>query len=141
MLARGLDFPPLSAVINYDFPDSTASYIHRIGRTGRAGRSGTAYTLYTTDDLPELRIVVNVMRESGQNVSQWLQDHYTKSHGAGRLTKKMKREKREEETAIKEEKSIKTDDGKKNNSKNNNNNNNNNKKNKIDKKNKVDKSK
>ena len=141
VLARGLDFPPLSAVINYDFPDSTASYIHRIGRTGRAGRSGTAYTLYTTDDLPELRIVVNVMRESGQNVSQWLQDHYTKSHGAGRLTKKMKREKREEETAIKEEKSIKTDDGKKNNSKNNNNNNNNNKKNKIDKKNKVDKSK
>lgn len=93
VLARGLDFPPLSAVINYDFPDSTASYIHRIGRTGRAGRSGMAYTLYTTDDLPELRIVVNVMRESGQNVDQWLQDHYTKSHGSSRLSKKLKHEK------------------------------------------------
>lgn len=90
VLARGLDFPPLSAVINYDFPDSTASYIHRIGRTGRAGRSGAAYTLYTTDDLPELRIVVNVMRESGQEVSQWLQDHYTKSQGSSRLSKKLK---------------------------------------------------
>ncbi len=89
VLARGLDFPPLSAVINYDFPDSTASYIHRIGRTGRAGRSGSAYTLYTTDDLPELRIVVNVMRESGQKVEPWLEEHYTKSHGASRLSKKL----------------------------------------------------
>lgn len=90
VLARGLDFPPLSAVINYDFPDSTASYIHRIGRTGRAGRPGLAYTFYTTDDLPELRIVVNVMRESGQEVSQWLQDHYSKSKGPGKLAKKLK---------------------------------------------------
>lgn len=95
VLARGLDFPPLSAVINYDFPDSTASYIHRIGRTGRAGRSGSAYTLYTTDDLPELRIVVNVMRESGQEVEPWLQEHYTKSHGNGRLLKKLKHEEKE----------------------------------------------
>lgn len=90
VLARGLDFPPLSAVINYDFPDSTASYIHRIGRTGRAGRSGTSYTFYTTDDLPDLRIVVNVMRESGIEVQQWLQDHYTKSQGTSRLSKKLK---------------------------------------------------
>ena len=101
VLARGLDFPPLSAVINYDFPDSTASYIHRIGRTGRAGRSGAAYTFYTTDDLPELRIVVNVMRESGMEVSQWLQDHYTKSHGNSRLSKKLKHEKKETTTTDK----------------------------------------
>lgn len=104
VLARGLDFPPLSAVINYDFPDSTASYIHRIGRTGRAGRSGSAYTLYTTDDLAELRIVVNVMRESGQKVDPWLEEHYTKSHGASRLSKKLQHEER----MTKELKTIKT---------------------------------
>ena len=95
VLARGLDFPPLSAIINYDFPDSTASYIHRIGRTGRAGRSGSAFTFYTTDDLPELRIVVNVMRESGQEVEPWLQEHYTKSHGNSRLSKRMKQKKQQ----------------------------------------------
>jgi superfamily II DNA/RNA helicase len=101
VLARGLDFPPLSAVINYDFPDSAATYIHRIGRTGRAGRSGAAYTFYTSDDLPNLRIVVNVMRESGCQVQQWLQDHYTKSQGSSRLAKKLKHSSK---NAIKSEK-------------------------------------
>ena len=105
VLARGLDFPPLSAVINYDFPDSTASYIHRIGRTGRAGRFGTSYTFYTTDDLPDLRIVVNVMRESGIEVQQWLQDHYTKSQGTSRLSKKLKFK----ENSIKKAKTEKND--------------------------------
>ncbi len=34
--ARGLDFPNLQRVINYDFPQSTADYLQRAGRTGRA---------------------------------------------------------------------------------------------------------
>lgn len=74
LLARGLDFPEVSNVINYDFPESTAAYIHRIGRTGRAGRRGSAITLYTDADVPSLRIVVNVMKESGCKVSDWLVD-------------------------------------------------------------------
>lgn len=40
--ARGLDVDRISHVINYDMPDKTEPYIHRIGRTGRAGRSGEA---------------------------------------------------------------------------------------------------
>ena len=40
LVARGMDFKGVSLVINYDFPQSTTSYIHRIGRTGRAGRAG-----------------------------------------------------------------------------------------------------
>ncbi len=40
--ARGLDVDRISHVINYDVPQDTESYIHRIGRTGRAGRSGEA---------------------------------------------------------------------------------------------------
>lgn len=35
-----MDFVGVNTVINYDFPHSTADYVHRIGRTGRAGRSG-----------------------------------------------------------------------------------------------------
>lgn len=72
LLARGLDFPDVACVINYDFPLSTASYIHRIGRTGRAGRRGRAITFYTRQDADALRIVANVMRQSGCEVPEWM---------------------------------------------------------------------
>ena len=47
LVARGMDFKGVSLVINYDFPQTTTSYIHRIGRTGRAGRAGQAVTFFT----------------------------------------------------------------------------------------------
>lgn len=71
-MARGLDFKGVNLVINYDFPQSSASYIHRIGRTGRAGRMGEAVTYYTKDDLQYLKSIVNVMRESGCEVPDWM---------------------------------------------------------------------
>jgi ATP-dependent RNA helicase RhlE len=40
--ARGLDIKQLPCVINYDFPQKAADYVHRVGRTGRAGKSGQA---------------------------------------------------------------------------------------------------
>ncbi len=40
--ARGLDVDRITHVVNYDIPNGTESYIHRIGRTGRAGREGKA---------------------------------------------------------------------------------------------------
>jgi ATP-dependent RNA helicase DDX52/ROK1 len=40
VMARGIDFKGVSCVINYDFPTSTYSYVHRIGRCGRAGHKG-----------------------------------------------------------------------------------------------------
>ncbi|HYI24616.1 MAG TPA: DEAD/DEAH box helicase [Thermomicrobiales bacterium] len=45
--ARGLDIPDVSHVFNFDIPESTETYVHRIGRTGRAGKAGTAVTLVT----------------------------------------------------------------------------------------------
>ena len=50
LMARGIDFKGVNMVINYDFPQSVASYIHRIGRTGRAGRRGEAITYFTKED-------------------------------------------------------------------------------------------
>ena len=42
--ARGLDVPRITHVVNYDLPQDSEAYIHRIGRTGRAGRDGVAIT-------------------------------------------------------------------------------------------------
>ncbi|KAJ3171120.1 RNA-dependent ATPase rok1 [Geranomyces variabilis] len=72
LMARGIDFKGVNLVINYDFPQSVASYIHRIGRTGRAGRDGEAVTYFTKDDAVYLKTVVNVMRDSGCDVPQWM---------------------------------------------------------------------
>jgi hypothetical protein len=43
------DVKDISHVFNYDYPNNSEDYVHRIGRTGRAGRQGTAITLFTTD--------------------------------------------------------------------------------------------
>jgi ATP-dependent RNA helicase DeaD len=45
--ARGIDVEDISHVINYDLPQDTESYVHRIGRTGRANKEGIAYSLVT----------------------------------------------------------------------------------------------
>ena len=50
LMSRGIDFKTVNEVVNYDFPQSLVSYIHRIGRTGRGGRAGKATTLFTDDD-------------------------------------------------------------------------------------------
>ncbi|MFC2047673.1 DEAD/DEAH box helicase [Chloroflexota bacterium] len=48
--ARGIDVLDISHVVNYDMPDSTDAYTHRIGRTGRVGKTGDAFTLVTAED-------------------------------------------------------------------------------------------
>ncbi|KAF9436477.1 RNA-dependent ATPase rok1 [Entomortierella beljakovae] len=72
LMARGVDFKGVNLVINYDFPQTVQSYIHRIGRTGRAGRTGEAITYFTNDDQTYLKSIVNVMRESGCEVADWM---------------------------------------------------------------------
>jgi ATP-dependent RNA helicase RhlE len=48
--ARGIDVSRVSHVINFDMPDTTEAYIHRIGRTGRASRTGDAFTMVACDE-------------------------------------------------------------------------------------------
>ncbi|KAK9370337.1 P-loop containing nucleoside triphosphate hydrolase protein [Lipomyces kononenkoae] len=72
VLARGIDVHGVNLVINYDVPQSAQAYIHRIGRTGRAGKQGKAVTFFTKDDVENVKIVVNVMKESGCEVEEWM---------------------------------------------------------------------
>ena len=48
--ARGIDIDNLDAVINFDIPNVSETYVHRIGRTGRAGNTGNAYSFCSADE-------------------------------------------------------------------------------------------
>jgi len=68
VMARGMDFGGVQGVVNYDFPQTLQSYVHRIGRTGRAGRSGVAITYFTDDDVGYLKPIATMVNQS--NVQQ-----------------------------------------------------------------------
>jgi len=53
--ARGLDIPLLPHVVNFELPNISEDYVHRIGRTGRAGAQGEAVSLVCTEELGYLR--------------------------------------------------------------------------------------
>ncbi len=53
--ARGIDVEDVTHVINYDLPQDTESYVHRIGRTGRAKKKGIAYTIVTAREYMALK--------------------------------------------------------------------------------------
>ena len=57
VVARGVDIPDVSHVINFDIPQLGIEYVHRIGRTGRAGRTGDAITLITPRQRKHLRLI------------------------------------------------------------------------------------
>jgi ATP-dependent RNA helicase RhlE len=63
--ARGIDIHNLPYVINYELPETTETYSHRIGRTGRAGATGSAYSLCDTAERTYLK---NINRLSSQKM-------------------------------------------------------------------------
>lgn len=63
VVARGVDIPAVSHVINFDIPQLGIEYVHRIGRTGRAGRAGDAITLITPRQRGRLRRIEEYTRQ------------------------------------------------------------------------------
>ena len=61
--ARGIDVLRISHVINYDMPDTTDAYTHRIGRTGRAEKTGDAISFVTREDEDVVRSIERVLGE------------------------------------------------------------------------------
>jgi ATP-dependent RNA helicase DeaD len=63
VVGRGIDVTSISHIINYDIPQYSDDYVHRVGRTGRMGREGMAYTFVTPEQGDELtRIEVRINR-------------------------------------------------------------------------------
>ncbi|MCH8545015.1 MAG: DEAD/DEAH box helicase [Alcanivorax sp.] len=67
VVARGLDVPRISMVLNYDIPFDGETYVHRIGRTGRAGREGDAILFVTPR---EKRMLMSIERLTRQKVTE-----------------------------------------------------------------------
>lgn len=63
VVARGVDIPEVSHVINYDIPQLPIEYVHRVGRTGRAGRGGDAITLITPRQRRHLKMIEDYTRK------------------------------------------------------------------------------
>jgi ATP-dependent RNA helicase DeaD len=62
VVGRGIDVSSISHIINFDIPQSSDDYVHRVGRTGRMGREGIAYTFVTTEEggeLTRIEILIN----------------------------------------------------------------------------------
>jgi len=64
LAARGIDVQDVSHVINFELPDDSESYVHRIGRTGRAGATGRALSLCDASERSKLREIERLMRRS-----------------------------------------------------------------------------
>jgi ATP-dependent RNA helicase RhlE len=62
--ARGIDVQDIAVVINYDLPDDSNDYVHRIGRTGRAGKEGKAISFATPDQRKDIRDIESLLRKT-----------------------------------------------------------------------------
>ncbi|MDA7936424.1 DEAD/DEAH box helicase [bacterium] len=61
--ARGIDVPEITHVINFDLPNISESYVHRIGRTARAGRAGIAISFCDEDENEYLRDIQKLIKQ------------------------------------------------------------------------------
>ncbi len=69
--ARGIDIPNVDAVINFDIPNVSETYIHRIGRTGRAGKSGIAFSFCSPDETNYIKDIEILLK----NTIKVIEDH------------------------------------------------------------------
>ena len=59
--ARGIDIPDVDIVINYDIPEETENYVHRVGRTGRGQKKGEAIAFCSTEEKEQLEAIENFL--------------------------------------------------------------------------------
>jgi ATP-dependent RNA helicase RhlE len=62
--ARGIDVDGIELVLNYDLPDNTEDYVHRIGRTGRAGKFGRAISFALPSQSREIREIERLIKKN-----------------------------------------------------------------------------
>jgi len=74
IISKGLDFPDIKHVINFDMPKEIENYVHRIGRTGRRGKVGLATTFVSKSTPTSILLdLKQILVESNQRIPSFLQ--------------------------------------------------------------------
>ncbi|NMB58712.1 MAG: DEAD/DEAH box helicase [Chloroflexi bacterium] len=101
--ARGLDIDDVSHVFNYDMPEDTEDYIHRIGRTGRAGKKGNAITFIHSRERGRLSQIEGYVKQKISEYTLPTRDEILQKRDerfAEKLTNEMSDGKLKRETAL-----------------------------------------
>ncbi|HEY2716942.1 MAG TPA: DEAD/DEAH box helicase [Solirubrobacterales bacterium] len=91
--ARGLDIEHVTHVINFDVPNSSEVYVHRIGRTGRVGRTGRAITFVTPAQREEID---RIERDVKTSIGEWETPEERLEHAPRARRRRRSEEEREE---------------------------------------------
>jgi len=70
--ARGLDVDGINYVINFDYPQESENYVHRIGRTGRKDNKGTSFTLFTETNGAYAADLISLLEKANQKIDSAL---------------------------------------------------------------------
>lgn len=83
VVGRGIDVSNISHIINFDIPELSDDYVHRVGRTGRMGRSGVAFTLVEPRQRSELARIEKKIGKSldSDSMQTWIDEHAELHHG------------------------------------------------------------
>jgi len=87
--ARGIDIPDVNYVINYDLPEKTENYVHRVGRTGRGMKKGIAISFCSEDEKDRLEDIETFLEKKIEVIQLGKKDYNdTVEHPDGELTMK-----------------------------------------------------
>jgi ATP-dependent RNA helicase RhlE len=89
--SRGIDIPKISHVFNYDLPEESESYIHRIGRAGRAGERGEAVSLCCSDEMGLLHDIEKMMKQEIPTVETEWSVELTRKKSGGNSSRRGRR--------------------------------------------------
>ena len=83
VIGRGIDFPNVSYIFNYDMPKNIDDYVHRIGRTGRCGNNGQSISFLNDNNLPIISDLYGLLKKQSKVIPEFIEEMAVKNRGYG----------------------------------------------------------